>query len=468
MLSLRSSASLFKASRNFGQCVKNPPTIRWTAFYPVELQYLKYLKQKTIFDNYATDINITLLNQDFGQHTFDDFFGEHTTVDLPRLFSKSYEDLNEVEKRQRSAMKKELDYTISFLNLRLDIGKAIHERNVDQLKYLIQNGSYSYGIKAWIDAFLSNPNLYDYIDRLPPVLANEITFISDHEFAHYPFLSPFKFKNLCRITEGIREKLEEMPHNFAGILGSIPVALTEEEASAMGIVIDYNKTGKHPLYLINISIVVTGAGVVAFVPKLVSSDIDIRYPVIKHVMHDGNVYRNRALTEPEGQVSLQNIQNSVPNLESRHGLYQHYTYLPLVNLMSADSRITKIKIGDNVVHIIPEICLEHEKGLAVKLWAEKQKLFKDKAFTQEEAIYIFHVLIASGSPIIKSTNMVGDMIFVHDRKPGSSFISDKKGVEINPACLSMNNDRVGLVMFEPLTLTRDARPIDDNQAKFSS
>ncbi len=79
------------------------------------------------------------MNKDFRQHTFDDFFGENSTVDLPKLFSQFYEELNETEKRQRLAMNKELENTISFLNLRLDIGKAIHERNIDQLKHLTQS-----------------------------------------------------------------------------------------------------------------------------------------------------------------------------------------------------------------------------------------------------------------------------------------------------------------------------------------
>ncbi len=101
----------------------------------------------------------------------------------------------------------------------------------------------------------------------------------------------------------------------------------------MEVVIDYDdQVGKHPLYLINISIVVTSARVVAF-------DNDIRCPVIKHAMHDGNVYRSSALTNLEGQAS-QHI--TVPTIESRYGLFSHHTNLPLVNLVSSKSCIAKI------------------------------------------------------------------------------------------------------------------------------
>ncbi len=452
MFSLRSSL-LFKAPRIIRQFSHGSPVIRWAAFFPKEKQFLKYLKRRTVYDMYATDINKELLNKDFGVHAYDDFFGPNAKVDLTKLYLASYEDLNEIEKRQRLALKKELSSTIELLNLRLELGKAIHERNSVQLKILTGNYANASSFRAWIESWTSNINLYEYISQLPPAMLNEITCISDHEFAHYPFLAPFKFKSLCRITEGIREKLEDMPHNFLGILGSVPVALTEAEATSMGIIIDTDYIGKHSLYLVNISIVVTGHGVIAFVPKLVKSDIDIRYPIVKYVMHDGGIYVPSFKIEEDAQRSLQNLSNSAPTFESRKILYPDYTDLPLVNLQHTTSRITEMKMGDGVVHIIPEICLENSQRKAVELWENKKEmLFKEGSFTKAEAFYILHVLIASGAPEINIRNMVGRDLFVHDRTLGSTFIIDKQKIKSEALSSSMNNTKIDMAIFQPRVL----------------
>ncbi len=474
MLSFKSSASLFKVTRSFSKSIKKSPSVRWVPFFPKTYPYLKYLKKNNFGNNYITEINYSKLNEDFGQSTGEDFFGHDSQVDLYKLFKLSYEDLNDVEKRQSCALKKEFEFFCEAIKHRLAVGRAIHQRDIKLLKSLT---GYMPTFRVWIESLLKKVDFYEYIDRLPKPESHEITFITDHEFAHYPFLAPFNYENFLQITQMLERELKYMPHNFAGVLGSIPLALTDEELKKLGIVIDSTYAGKHPFYLVNISIVITGHGVITFVPKFKASHIDIQYPIPKYVMHNGHVYMSEKFPDYLPDAGSQSIQknekqNALLTLESRANLFSHYTSIPIVDIEHATQRITELKVGDKTVYILPEICLEHGKAIAKGLWSEYQKLltdksvacFKDGAFATDESLHVLHVLIASGAPYIVAKNIIGNKVFVHDAGHKASFIFDKDGLKNKLLALSQNID-IDLAIFEPCTIEVEHTSQPENSPK---
>ena len=408
--------------------------VRWATLFSKELNYMRFLKKRSLDSSFDTVIDSVKLDKEFGYGTTNLFFGEEAKVNFKRLFSMHYEDLTVSEKQQRTILNKELKSTINSLCLRVDIGKAIHERNTDDLIKLIGNHQSSLYETMW--SYL-NPEktVLDQISQLPPPGKHEITYVSDYEFVHYPFLAPFKFTSLCRITNHLREKLEDMPDNFAGVLGTIPVALNEQQALEMGIEIENPEQYQACSFcLFNIAIVVTGHGSITFVPKMISSNIDIKYPIPKYIMHNGRVYMTRdesliALPPGFGQDS-----QKLPTLESMRLAYSGYDDLPVPGITKSASRIIKAKVGDGYVYIVPEICLENSKSTAVdvtrdefqKLLDKNECLFKSSSFTQGESIIILHALIAAGVAEPEKSSMLSKKVFKHDRASGETYIKRRE------------------------------------------
>lgn len=462
MFRLRSSSALFKVARNFSDFSKSDPLIRWMALYPKEYPYLKYLKKNNFGNNYITEVNAERLNNDFGKDTFNDFFRPDAVVDLLKLFKSSYDDLKDNEQRQRRALRQEFESIFKLLKFRLALGRSIHFRDIEQIKQIAHHEP---SFKEWFQSIFSKEDFYKYIESLPQPNAHEITFITDHEFAYYPFLAPFSFENLSEITLLLEKELQHMPQNFAGILGTLPLALTEYELDILGIKIDPASAGKHDLYLVNTSIVVTGRSVITLVHKLNSSPIDIRYPIPKYVMHDGLIYLSKdspdyqpeAMSQIEPQTMLRNLnQNALLTLEARASLYPNYTDIPLLNIQHTKERIAKLEVGGKKIYILPEICIEHEKGLSKDYWNEYQALlkkenvtcFKEASFSTDESFSILHVLIASGAPAIKLGHIVGESLLVHDRSHNSTFITGKDGARTS-FDLFTQKLKVNMAIFRP-------------------
>ncbi|MES2203648.1 MAG: hypothetical protein V4496_00355 [Pseudomonadota bacterium] len=421
------------------------PSIRWVSIFQTQKEYTQYLKKRTIHANHITDIDSKKLMQKFGSRVIEDFFSTDAIVDLPKLFSTNYENLDEREKRQRTALEKERALAIASMCKVLSVSKCIHERDTEGLKQLLEptvDNSFLGRAVEWIG--LGN-QFYEQFSLLKNNVQGEMTFVTEHEFAHAPFLAPFKFKDLHYIINAIREKLEEMPAHSATVLGTIPVALTKAQIDEMNMVIEEaGQQEKLPeLYLFNIAIVTAGNHTITFVPKQVKSGIDIRYPIIKYMMHDGLIYESL----DEDQKNLPRSQELAPTLESREKLYPNYTKIPLVNLKQQGSRITKVMIGAEAIYIVPEICLEHDLRVAVN--AVEKELTEDLSFP----IYLLHALIASGAPELKKLSMVSPEIFVNDNSIGGTRIVNNNTGELSaPEITSSDKAKLQIAIFAPKIL----------------
>ncbi len=409
---------------------------------------MKFLKKDSFFDHYTTVIDMERLSKVFGSSAYNDFFSPDAVVDLPKLFSTSYERLNEVEQRQRTALEKERAYTIDSLSLALQVSKCIHERDLESLKILLEVKQKTLLYDYILESIGFGNNFYDNFSLLKPPKKNEMTFLTEHEFSHYPFLAPFKYKDLQYIMSAIQEKLEEMPEHSATVLGTIPAALTKEQIESMQLSIDEldGEKSASGLYLFNIAIITVGNHTITFVPKQVKSDIDVRYPIAKYINHEGNIYLPQ-------QQEARDQSGAHPTLESREKLYLNYTHIPLVNIKQQAARITKTTINNQVIYIVPEICLEHRGRVGLN--AVEQELSESLPFP----MYYLHILIASGAPEKADFAMVTNEIFINDKTVGGTRIFDNLNkMSISPEITSPEDAKLQITIFAPRELSLKSTP----------
>jgi hypothetical protein len=182
--------------------------------------------------------------------------------------------------------------------------------------------------------------------------------------------------------------------------------------------------------------------------------VDLRYPIIKYVMHDGRLYDDCHDTVTAGQQVM-------PTLGSRKLRFSGHTTMDLPTLTKTNSRIVQAKVGDGFVYIVPEICLENLRGVAVNTLHDeflelerKASLFKESSFTLSDSVYVLHTLIAYGLGDLADENMVSQSVYKHDKSPGITFIKSlDHGKNIAPIVEHDGEKGITLALFDVQTLS---------------